>query len=91
MARNIMQHAHVSYSRFSQNQPEAGDYSYSGMHDHGPLPAPKEGGDIAQLIGCVEATKRFSDEFLTDVIKKEKAHHPSPKQGGNPKRPKKTS
>ena len=50
------------------------------MHDHGPLPAPRAGGDFALLIGCVEATKKCSDEFLTDIIKKEKIHALSPNQ-----------
>lgn len=58
---------------------EAGDYGYSGMHDHGPLPAPKEGGDMALLIGCVKEAKKHSDAFLTDIIKKEKVHSPPSK------------
>lgn len=61
------------------------------MHDHGPLPAPKEGGDIALLIGCVQATKQFSDKFLTEVIKKEKTHHQSPDNESDRKRTKKES
>jgi hypothetical protein len=52
-------------------QPNAGDYTYSGMSDHGPLPVPRRGGDIAVLIECVNQTKQCSDDFLTDVIKKE--------------------
>jgi hypothetical protein len=44
------------------------------MHDHGPLTAPREGGDIAQLIGCVQAAKDFNDEYLTQVIDEEKKH-----------------
>ena len=42
------------------------------MHDHGALMPPKEGGDMAQLIGCVHAAKQFSDEYLTQVIDDEK-------------------
>ncbi len=72
-----------------QSQPDAGDYSYSGMHDHGPLPPPIEGGDVALLIGCVDAAKRCSDEFLTNVIKKEKARSPPKKAEKNRKRAKK--
>jgi len=49
-----------------------GAYDYTGKHDQGALPAPREGGPFAQLIGCVLATKYFSNEYLTDVIKKEK-------------------
>jgi hypothetical protein len=70
-------------------KPDAGDYSYSGMHDHGPLPPPIEGGDVALLIGCVDAAKRCSDEFLTNVIKKEKARSPPKKAEKNRKRAKK--
>lgn len=44
------------------------------MHDQAPLPAPKEGGEMAQLIGCVAEAKRFSDDFLTRVIKEEKTN-----------------
>ena len=42
------------------------------MHDHAPLIAPKEGGDMAQLLGCVQAAKKFSDDYLTQVIQDEK-------------------
>ena len=44
------------------------------MHDHGPLPAPKEGGQFAQIIGFVNAAKKASDAYLTEVIEKEKAN-----------------
>lgn len=57
-------------------KPDPGDYSYSGMHDHGPLPPPKEGGQFAQIIGFVNAAKNASDAYLSDVIEKEKAHAP---------------
>jgi hypothetical protein len=57
-------------------KPNPGDYSYSGMHDHGPLPFPKEGGQFAQIIGFVDAAKKASDKYLTEVIEKEKAHAP---------------
>ena len=58
-------------------QPHAGDYAYSGMHDQGPLPAPREGGPMAQLIACVQQAKQTNDEFLTQVIQDEKkqSHH----------------
>ena len=54
-------------------KPEPGDYSYSGMHDHGPLPQPKEGGQFAKIIGLVNEAKKASDLYLTEVIEKEKA------------------
>jgi hypothetical protein len=53
-------------------QPQAGDYSYSGMHDDGPLPAPHEGGVMSQLIACVQKAKQTNDEYLTGVIQEEK-------------------
>ena len=53
-------------------KPEAGAYDYSGMHDQGPLIPPREGGEMAQLIGCVQAAKQFNDEYLTQVIEDEK-------------------
>jgi hypothetical protein len=59
------------------------------MHDHGPLPVPREGGNIALLIACVDQTKQCSDEFLTGVIKEEKTTR-SPEHGadGSRKKPK---
>ena len=54
------------------SKPEPGDYSYSGMHDQGPLPELKEGGQFAQIIGLVNAAKKASDAYLTEVIEKEK-------------------
>mmetsp|Transcript_18498 Transcript_18498/g.24271 ORF Transcript_18498/g.24271 Transcript_18498/m.24271 type:complete len:125 (+) Transcript_18498:164-538(+) len=66
---------------FKATKPQAGDYTYSGMHDQGPLPPPKEGGDMALLIGCVQEAKKHSDNFLTEVIKKEKLHSPPPEKG----------
>jgi hypothetical protein len=42
------------------------------MHDHGPLPKPKEGGAFANLIGLCEAAKQSSDRYLTEVIENEK-------------------
>eukprot|EP00548_Thalassiothrix_antarctica_P008537 CAMPEP_0194139868 /NCGR_PEP_ID=MMETSP0152-20130528/9463_1 /TAXON_ID=1049557 /ORGANISM="Thalassiothrix antarctica, Strain L6-D1" /LENGTH=137 /DNA_ID=CAMNT_0038837849 /DNA_START=227 /DNA_END=637 /DNA_ORIENTATION=+ len=55
--------------------PEIGSYDFTGRHDQDVLPEPKEGGPIAQLIGCVTATKNFSNQYLTDIIKKEKCNH----------------
>ena len=43
------------------------------MHDHGPLPAPKEGGDFELLIDIVQQAKKNSDELLTRIINEEKA------------------
>ncbi|KAL3815908.1 hypothetical protein ACHAXA_005756, partial [Cyclostephanos tholiformis] len=53
-------------------KPEPGDYAYSGMHDHGPLPPPREGGQFADIIGLVRAAKAASDAYLTDLIEREK-------------------
>lgn len=54
-------------------KPQPGDYSYSGMHDSGPLPPPKEGGPMADLISYIHAAKGACDEYLTAIIEKEKA------------------
>lgn len=58
-------------------QPQAGDYTYTGMHDQGPLPEPRQGGSMAKLIACVQQAKATNDEFLTSVIEneKEEQHH----------------
>jgi hypothetical protein len=53
-------------------QPQAGDYSYSGMHDDGTIPAPLEGGVMSQLIACVQKAKQTNDEYLTGIIQEEK-------------------
>lgn len=42
------------------------------MHDQGPLPALKEGGPIAFLIGCTRLAKEHNDAFLTKCIEHEK-------------------
>mmetsp|Transcript_32572 Transcript_32572/g.49094 ORF Transcript_32572/g.49094 Transcript_32572/m.49094 type:complete len:132 (+) Transcript_32572:98-493(+) len=55
-----------------ENNQALGSYAYSGKHDQGDLPAPREGGDYALLIGCVSAMKDFSNQYLTDIIKQEK-------------------
>jgi hypothetical protein len=60
-------------------QPQPGDYSYSGRHDDGPLPAPREGGPMAQLIACVQQAKKLNDEYLTSVIEKEGEEQPHKK------------
>eukprot|EP00533_Pseudo-nitzschia_delicatissima_P016489 CAMPEP_0197266598 /NCGR_PEP_ID=MMETSP1432-20130617/3100_1 /TAXON_ID=44447 /ORGANISM="Pseudo-nitzschia delicatissima, Strain UNC1205" /LENGTH=143 /DNA_ID=CAMNT_0042731485 /DNA_START=204 /DNA_END=635 /DNA_ORIENTATION=+ len=51
---------------------QPGDDTYSGMHDQGPLPPPKEGGPIAFLIGCVGLAKQHNDAFLTKCIEEGK-------------------
>jgi len=56
-------------------QPKPGDYAYSGMHDHGPLPKPKEGGVFASLIAFCQEAKKSSDSYLTEVIEKENDPH----------------
>ena len=53
-------------------KPQGGEYKYSGMADHGPLPPPKEGGTFAQLITYAKEAQKNSDEFLTNIIEKEK-------------------
>jgi hypothetical protein len=50
------------------------------MHDHGALPAPKEGGDFAKLIGMVNQARKHSDELLTKIINEEKATEAEPKK-----------
>ncbi len=42
------------------------------MHDHGKLPEPKEGGDMALLLSMVKEAQKSSDELLTRIIKEEK-------------------
>lgn len=61
------------------DQPEPGDFCYSGRHDSDVLPAPKEGGPMALLIGCVQEAKTANDEYLTSVIEKEKEELPHKK------------
>lgn len=53
-------------------QPSAGDFTYTGMHDHGPLPMPREGGPMSSLISFVAQAKKANDHFLTQVIENEK-------------------
>mmetsp|Transcript_17193 Transcript_17193/g.21007 ORF Transcript_17193/g.21007 Transcript_17193/m.21007 type:complete len:160 (+) Transcript_17193:271-750(+) len=64
-------------------KPISGDYSYSGMHDHGPLPKPNENGDFAQLIGMVNQAKKHSDTLLTQIIENEKKTHSSKNTNNN--------
>lgn len=42
------------------------------MHDAGPLPPPKEGGPMADMISYVLKAKEASDEYLTEIIETEK-------------------
>ena len=53
-------------------KPEPGEYTYSGQHDAGPLPPPRQGGPMEQLIACVQQAKATNDQYLTAVIQKEK-------------------
>jgi hypothetical protein len=71
-------------------KPEAGDFSYSGMHDQGPLPPSREGGDVAVLIGCAEKAKKFNDEYMTLVIKGEKKQK-AQEENGHPIKKTKTA
>ena len=57
---------------FQTKKPEPGDFSYRGLHDQGPLPALREGGNIAVLAGCVLEAKKFNDDFVTAEIAKAK-------------------
>jgi hypothetical protein len=50
----------------------AGDDSYSGMHDQGPLPPLKEGGSMAMLLSCAQEAKKFNDQYLTEMIAAQK-------------------
>ncbi len=43
------------------------------MHDHGPLPPPKEGGEFAKLIGMVNEARKHSDGILTKLIEDQNA------------------
>ncbi len=62
------------------SKPENGDYSYSGMHDHGPLyPPPKEGGIFAMMIRYVDEARKGSNQYLTQIIEKEKLQKTSNK------------
>eukprot|EP00566_Odontella_aurita_P028821 CAMPEP_0113553364 /NCGR_PEP_ID=MMETSP0015_2-20120614/15573_1 /TAXON_ID=2838 /ORGANISM="Odontella" /LENGTH=144 /DNA_ID=CAMNT_0000454427 /DNA_START=15 /DNA_END=449 /DNA_ORIENTATION=- /assembly_acc=CAM_ASM_000160 len=54
-------------------KPPPGSYTYSGMHDHGPMIPPKEGGGVAALVGFANAARKASDKYLTEIIEEEKA------------------
>ena len=47
---------------------QAGDESYSGIHDQGPMPPLREGGTMALLLQCAQQAKAFNDQYLTEVI-----------------------
>jgi hypothetical protein len=49
-------------------KPQPGDFTYSGMHDSGPLVPPKEGGYMAQLLSYVQAAKNLNDQYMTNII-----------------------
>ena len=42
------------------------------MHDHAPLPPPKEGGAFALLAGLADAARKHSDALLTQRIEEER-------------------
>jgi hypothetical protein len=56
---------------FMATKPEAGDDSYSCMHDQGLLPALREGGDITLLVCHINKRKDFNDHSLTKAIQEE--------------------
>lgn len=56
--------------RKKPTKPQGGDYNYSGMHDSGILPPPKEGGDFSLLIEMSNQARTYSDELLTSIIEK---------------------
>lgn len=64
--------SHICARLYRLKKPEAGDFSYSGMHDTGPLVKPVEGGVIASLIAAVQQAKDHNDTFLTRIIEAEK-------------------
>ena len=43
------------------------------MHDQGPLPELRKEGQFSQIIGIIEAAKKASDLYLTEVIDREKS------------------
>jgi hypothetical protein len=59
-------------------KPPAGSYAYSGMHDQGPLPEPRQGGSLAVLIAGVQQAKANNDAFLTRVIREEQQSSQNP-------------
>ena len=61
-----------SFDNIYRIEPPPGDYSYSGVHDSGPLLPPKEGGLMADMISFVTKAKEFNDTFMTNIIEKEK-------------------
>jgi hypothetical protein len=59
-------------------QPEkrpAGDDSYCGLHDQGPLPPLKEGGPMAVLLACTQRAKKFNDDYLTNAMAAQRKAH----------------
>jgi hypothetical protein len=56
--------------------PLPGDYSYSGVHDQGPLPVLKQGGPMALLLGCAGTAKEFNNSFITTLIEEERKQQP---------------
>jgi hypothetical protein len=55
------------------HKPIAGSFAYSGMHDQGLLPEPRQGGRMAELIACVRQAKATNDSYLTEIITTAKA------------------
>eukprot|EP00978_Attheya_sp_CCMP212_P003312 scaffold6828_cov53-Attheya_sp.AAC.2 len=60
-------------------KPQPGEYVYTGMHDHGPLPPPREGGEFARLVACANRARELSDALLTEIIDAQRQQHTAKK------------
>uniref|UniRef100_A0A7R9X029 Uncharacterized protein n=1 Tax=Craspedostauros australis TaxID=1486917 RepID=A0A7R9X029_9STRA len=71
------------------SQPQAGEYKYSGVHDHGDLIPPiEDANDMKALISCMGTFKKESDQLLTKLIEDEKLKKTTASAEENPmKRP----
>uniref|UniRef100_A0A7R9ZP18 Uncharacterized protein n=1 Tax=Craspedostauros australis TaxID=1486917 RepID=A0A7R9ZP18_9STRA len=70
-------------------KPQAGEYKYSGVHDHGDLIPPiEDANDMKALISCMGTFKKESDQLLTKLIEDEKLKKTTASAEENPmKRP----